>query len=64
MTIGWRFDNTYSKLPQSFLSDTTPIPVESPELIILNDNLVEVLGLNFSELNKKDLSKLFVVFDT
>jgi len=58
MTIGWRFDNTYSKLPKSFLSDTTPIPVESPELIILNDNLVEVLGLNFSELNKKDLSKL------
>ena len=52
MTIGWRFDNTYSKLPKSFLSDTTPIPVESPELIILNDNLVEVLGLNFSELNK------------
>ncbi|MDA8537385.1 YdiU family protein [Candidatus Pelagibacter bacterium] len=58
MTIGWRFDNTYSKLPKSFLSDTSPIPVESPQLIILNDNLTEVLGLNFSELNENDLSKL------
>jgi len=27
-------------------------------IIILNDNLTEVLGLNFSELNENDLSKL------
>ena len=59
MSAGWRFDNTYSKLPESFLSNTSPTPVKSPELIILNDSLVEDLGLNFSELNKENLSKLF-----
>ena len=59
MTIGWRFDNTYSKLPEYFISNTSPIPVKSPELIILNDNLAKELGLNFSLIDKKDLSKLF-----
>ena len=59
MTIGWRFDNTYSKLPEYFISNTSPIPVKSPELIILNDNLAKELGLNFSLIDKKELSKLF-----
>ena len=59
MTIGWRFDNTYSKLPDYFLSNTIPTPVKSPELIILNDSLTKDLGLNFSEMNKENLSKLF-----
>ena len=59
MTIGWRFDNTYSKLPNYFLSNTIPTPVKSPELIILNDSLTKDLGLNFSEMNKENLSKLF-----
>ena len=53
MTIGWRFDNTYSKLPDPFISNTSPIPVKSPELIILNYNLAKQLGLNFSLINKK-----------
>ena len=59
MTIGWRFDNTYSKLPDPFISNTSPIPVKSPELVILNDNLAKQLGLNFSLISKKDLSNLF-----
>ena len=59
MTIGWRFDNTYSNLPESFVSKISPIPVKSPELIIFNYNLAEELGLNFSLINKKELSKLF-----
>ena len=33
---GWSFDNTYAKLPEDFLVKQTPIPVKSPELIILN----------------------------
>ena len=59
MTIGWRFDNTYSKLPESFISITSPALVKSPELSILNDDLAEELGLNFLNIDKKDLSKLF-----
>ncbi len=59
MTIGWRFDNTYSELPDPFISNTSPIPVKSPELIILNDNLAKQLGLSFSLISKKELSNLF-----
>ena len=59
MGVGWRFDNTYSKLPEQFLSNTSPTPVKSPELIILNDALVKNLGLNFSSLDKEKLSNLF-----
>ena len=59
MTIGWRFDNTYSKLPDPFISNTSPIPVKSPELVILNDNMAKQLGLNFSLISKKELSNLF-----
>ena len=57
--IGWNFDNTYSKLPKSFISKISPIPVKSPELTIFNYNLAEKLGLNFSSIEKNDLSKLF-----
>ena len=59
MTIGWRFDNSYSKLPESFISKTTPTPVKSPKLIILNDKLAKELNLNFSLLDNKKLSELF-----
>ena len=59
MTIGWHFDNTYSKLPEAFISNTSPTPVKAPELIILNDGLVKKLGLNFLSMNKKELSELF-----
>ena len=57
--VGWNFDNTYSKLPESFISKISPIPVKSPELTIFNYNLAEKLGLNFSSIEKNDLSKLF-----
>ena len=39
--IGWNFDNTYSKLPESFISKISPIPVKSPELTIFNYNLAK-----------------------
>jgi len=57
--IGWNFDNTYSNLPESFISKISPVPVQSPELTIFNYNLADDLGLNFSSIEKNDLSKLF-----
>ena len=59
MTIGWHFDNTYSKLPSSFISNTSPDIIKSPELIILNNNLAKELNLDFSLVDEKNLSKLF-----
>ena len=59
MTIGWHFDNTYSKLSNTFKEDIKPTPVRNPELAILNNELAKDLGLDFSTVNKKDLSQLF-----
>ncbi len=59
MTIGWCFDNTYSRLPESFKENINPIPVKKPELVILNKDLAEELNLDFSELNDKEISELF-----
>jgi uncharacterized protein YdiU (UPF0061 family) len=59
MTIGWHFDNTYSKLPKSFLENIKPVPVKDPRLIILNKNLAEQLNLDFSKFSDTDLAKIF-----
>ncbi len=59
MTIGWHFDNTYSKLPKTFIEQIKPTPVHDPNLVILNKQLAEDLNLNFSNINNKDLAKLF-----
>ena len=59
MTIGWHFDNTYSKLSNTFKEDIKPTPVHEPELVILNNKLAEDLSLNFSKIDKKSLDQLF-----
>ena len=59
MTIGWHFDNTYSKLSNTFKEDIKPTPVHDPELVILNKELAKDLNLDFSKIDNKDLSKLF-----
>ena len=59
MTIGWCFDNTYSKLPDTFKEEIGPVPVKNPELVILNKNLSKELNLDFSNLDNKKISELF-----
>jgi uncharacterized protein YdiU (UPF0061 family) len=59
MTIGWHFDNTYSKLPKTFLENIKPVPVKDPKLIILNKNLANQLNLDFSKFSDTDLAKMF-----
>ena len=59
MTIGWHFDNTYSKLSKTFREEIKPTPVHDPNLVILNEELAKDLSLDFSKLDNKDLAKLF-----
>jgi uncharacterized protein YdiU (UPF0061 family) len=59
MTIGWHFDNTYSKLSDTFKEKVKPTPVHSPELVVLYDQLAKDLTLDFSKVEKKDLSQIF-----
>ena len=58
MTIGWHFDNSYYKLPKSFREEIDPVPVKKPELIVLNENLAKNLSLDFSNLNKDEISHI------
>ena len=57
--INWNFDNTYSKLSNTFKQDIKPTPVHDPELVVLNEKLAKDLKLDFSKINKKELAKLF-----
>ena len=59
MTIGWHFDNTYSKLSKTFREEIKPTPVHDPNLVILNEELAKDLSLDFSKIDNKDLAKLF-----
>ncbi len=59
MTIGWHFDNSYSKLSKIFKEEIRPTPVHEPELVILNEELAENLNLNFSGIDKKKLAEIF-----
>ncbi|MEK5507996.1 YdiU family protein [Paenibacillus sp. FSL P4-0113] len=52
--IGWNFDNSYSRLPESMLTKLNLTPVRSPKLIILNHPLAASLGLNGTALQRND----------
>lgn len=51
---GWNLDHSYARLPKSFFSNVNPTPVNSPNLIILNNSLAESLGLNVKELQSEN----------
>ena len=59
MTIGWRFDNSYSKLPDTFKEEVKPTPVNKPEIAIVNNDLAKELNLDFSKINSNDLAQIF-----
>ena len=58
-SINWNFDNSYSKLPDTFKENINPFSVKNPQLIVLNENLATELDLNFSSSKKDELSSLF-----
>ena len=45
MTIGWHFDNSYSRLPKTFKENINPVAVNAPEILILNKDLANKLDL-------------------
>ncbi|ABR48239.1 protein of unknown function UPF0061 [Alkaliphilus metalliredigens QYMF] len=51
---GWNLDSTYAHLPKQFFTIITPNPVSAPKLVILNEPLATVLGLDSEALQSKD----------
>ena len=57
--IGWKFDNSYTRLNEIMMTKTYPVSVKNPKLVVLNYGLAKELGLNFLELTEKELADLF-----
>ncbi len=57
--INWKFDNTYSKLSETFREFVKPTPVHNPEIVIFNHQLAQELNLDFSKISNIELSKIF-----
>jgi len=51
---GWRFDNSYSRLPGSFFVRLPPVPVRKPHLVLLNRPLCAELGLDAEALETEE----------
>jgi serine/tyrosine/threonine adenylyltransferase len=56
---GFRFDNTYTRLPVDFFKISQPRLFVEPKLVMLNHDLAKTLDLDFSQLNEEEQSKLF-----
>lgn len=58
-TAGWRFDNSYTRLPGYFYAAQNPIPVRAPRVVMLNHALAGSLGLDLRALSDAEAAALF-----
>jgi serine/tyrosine/threonine adenylyltransferase len=57
--VGWKFDNTYARLPEVFFAPASPAKAREPRISILNNRLAEELGLDLAALSPEATSALF-----
>jgi uncharacterized protein YdiU (UPF0061 family) len=53
---GWRFDNSYTRLPEELFLPQNPEPVAKPALVVLNRALAESMGLDADALEAEVLA--------
>src|SRR2546421_4378047 len=58
-TIGWRFDNTYSLLPDALFAPARPAAFREPRVSVLNHRLAGELGLNLGAMSPDAAAALF-----
>lgn len=58
-SAGWRWDHSYSRLPELFFARTTPQPVREPRLVVLNHPLARALGLDPEVLQAPENAGIF-----
>jgi uncharacterized protein YdiU (UPF0061 family) len=56
---GWRFDNSYTRLPPGLFTRSTPVPVRHPGVVYLNAPLAAALGLDPGALAEADGAAIF-----
>lgn len=57
--MGWQFDNSYARLSKHLHTSINPIPVQSPQMVLLNESLAHELGLQLENFSKDELAQLF-----
>ena len=57
--IGWRFDNTYSRLPDTFFAPAKPATAKAPRVAIVNRRLANQLGLDLNGVSPEAAASLF-----
>ena len=58
-TLGWRFDNTYARLPETLFAPATPARFREPRVSVLNDRLAADLGLDLASVSPDAAAALF-----
>jgi serine/tyrosine/threonine adenylyltransferase len=58
-SIGWRFDNTYARLPDVLFNEANPVTVREPRVAILNHGLATELGLDLKAIPPEAAAALF-----
>lgn len=56
---GFQFDNSYLALPDCFYTRLKPVAVQSPEVVVVNEALINVMGLDFASLTRQEKAELF-----
>lgn len=56
---GWNLQNSYTILPNTFFTMQNPKSVKNPKLVILNESLGGMLGLDINYLKSNDAIKIF-----
>lgn len=52
--MGWNFDNSYVRLPETYFVRQKPTPVPAPQLMMLNKALANSLGLSADALGSEE----------
>ena len=58
-TCGFQLDYSYLDLPTAFYTKIKPTEEKSPTMVILNEQLANSLGLDFSDITLMEQAKLF-----
>ena len=56
---GWKFENSYARLPEAFFVRLNPIPVRTPKLVVFNAALAKSLGLDPDALKGNEGAAVF-----
>ena len=57
--IAWHFNHSYTKLPKDFFVEQLPVKVSNPKLILLNEPLLKILGLDKEALSPDAWGNIF-----